>query len=104
MVVGSLWAFAVAGVLPSGLFYQGCLKLSSLPPDKARPLLLLQLFQASTLLQVSSGLEGVFKWPSRASQCPAVLLLQLFQAITLLQVSLAGLVLAGGLLAGVRVG
>jgi hypothetical protein len=55
MVVGSLWAFAVAGVLPSGLFQEGLLKLASLPADKARPLLLLQLFQAITLLQVRAA-------------------------------------------------
>lgn len=58
MVVGSLWAFAVTGVLPSSLFKQGCLKLASLPPDKARPLLLLQLFQAVTLLQVRLAAAG----------------------------------------------
>jgi hypothetical protein len=39
-------------VLPSGLFQEGLLKLASLPADKAWPLLLLQLFQAITLLQV----------------------------------------------------
>jgi hypothetical protein len=58
MVVGSLWAFAVAGVLPSGLFQEGLLKLASLPADKARPLLLLQLFQAITLLQVRGLVVG----------------------------------------------
>jgi hypothetical protein len=59
MVVASLWSFAVAGVLPSSLFSQGLLKLSSLSPDKARPLLLLQLFQAVTLLQVRCISAGV---------------------------------------------
>jgi hypothetical protein len=60
MVVGSLWAFAVAGVLPSGLFQEGLLKLASLPADKARPLLLLQLFQAITLLQVRISYGAFF--------------------------------------------
>jgi hypothetical protein len=88
MVVGSLWAFAVAGVLPSGLFQEGLLKLASLPADKARPLLLLQLFQAITLLQVRVRLRGFYILQCLCS-CgyeAAGLLLQLFQAITLLQV------------------
>ncbi|WIA37950.1 hypothetical protein OEZ86_001327 [Tetradesmus obliquus] len=70
MVVGSLWAFAVAGVLPSSLFKQGCLKLASLPPDKARPLLLLQLFQAVTLLQDAYSGSGV---PPPASLPPKLM-------------------------------
>ncbi|KAF6253132.1 hypothetical protein COO60DRAFT_468044 [Scenedesmus sp. NREL 46B-D3] len=66
MLVSSLWAFAVAGVLPSSLFCQGCLKLSSLPPDRARPLLLLQLFQAVTLLQDAFSGTGLALLP----RCP----------------------------------
>lgn len=57
MIVSSLWAFAVGGVFVEQLFAAGFAKLSSLPPEKARPLLLLQLFQTVTLLQVS-GMGG----------------------------------------------
>lgn len=55
LLVSCLWSFAVAGVFEGGLFEAAFRQLaSSLPPDRARPLLLLQLLQASTLLQVGS--------------------------------------------------
>lgn len=55
LVVSSLWGFAVAGVFDGRLFEAGFSKVSSLPAQKARPLLLLQLFQTATLLKVGDG-------------------------------------------------
>jgi hypothetical protein len=60
LVVGILWSYAVAGVLDGEVFTAGFNQLGSLPPDKARPLLLLQLFQAATLLQDSFVSVGLF--------------------------------------------
>eukprot|EP00775_Hariotina_reticulata_P009876 gene9876-10034_t len=59
LVVGCLWSYAVAGVLDGDVFAAGFKRLSSLPPDKARPLLLLQLFQAATLLEDSFETAGL---------------------------------------------
>lgn len=52
MVVSSLWGFAVAGFFDGVLCTAGYRRISQLPVSKARPLLLLQLFQAATLTQV----------------------------------------------------
>eukprot|EP00878_Enallax_costatus_P030683 GHUV01033457.1.p1 GENE.GHUV01033457.1~~GHUV01033457.1.p1 ORF type:complete len:112 (+),score=20.36 GHUV01033457.1:71-406(+) len=52
MLVSSLWGFAVAGFFDGPLCEAGFRRVSQLPATKARPLLLLQLFQAATLTQV----------------------------------------------------
>ncbi|KAF8069682.1 rgt-1 [Scenedesmus sp. PABB004] len=59
LMVSALWAFAVGGVFDGALFATGFAQLADLPPARARPLLLLQLFQAATLMQDAFRGAGV---------------------------------------------